>query len=239
MYKMTTAGKHGHIALITNPNPVIRRINKTQYENIFTGQVFNYVVKNGKSYTSLNRSRRKLLDIVNTNTTPTSVFLSLTTKANMQDNMQDNMQNRKIYSEWMRLFCKTDVFRNYFGTSYLYTVEKQKRGALHSHIICFEPLEEPNYSKLIITWRKIIRGIGSVNVIPIDDPDHIGIYLAKYIREELASVPKGKRIYFPSKNLKQPIKKRITYAELKRLPMELRSRKIVITDKIITIVYDW
>jgi len=231
-YRMTTTGNHGRIVPITNSMPNIRRISKTQYVNLLTGQVFNYTIQNGRSYTSLCRARRKLIDLIYTNITPTSILLTLT----IQANMQDNAQNRKIYSEWMRLFCKSDVFRECFGTSYLYTVERQKRGALHSHLICIELLKEKlPYTKLIATWCKIIGGVGSVNIIKIDDPDHIGRYLAK----NFASVPKGKRLFVPSKSLKQPIKKRITHATLKKLPMQLKAKKIVINGKVITTVYEW
>jgi hypothetical protein len=99
-------------------------------------------------------------------------------------------------------------------------VEKQKRGALHSHFICFAPLVDwfP-YRELIDTWRCIVGGVGSVKVVDIDNPDNIGKYLAKYILKEFASIAKYKRVYVPSLSLQQPIKSHITYDELvERLP---------------------
>jgi len=233
-YSITTTGQHERIAPITNENPNIRRISKTQYVDLLTGQVFNYTIQNGRSYTSLCRARNRLLDLIYTNVTPTSIFLTLT----IQANMQDNAQNRDIYYKYMKLFCKSDVFRECFGTSYLYTVERQKRGALHSHLICIELLKEKlPYTKLIATWRKIIGGIGSVKIIKIDDPDHIGLYLAKYIRKEFANVPKDRRLFVPSKKLKKPIKKKITEAEFKQLSKEFRQEKFVVKNGAVVTVY--
>jgi len=189
------------------------------------GPINQYDIKATKDPQNLMNAKQKCIDIIHTNLTPKSIFLTITTKENIQD--------RDRYFEYMRLFCKTDVFRQCFGTSYLYTVEKQKRGALHSHFICFEPLLEfLPYRSLIASWRKIIGGIGSVKIEKIDDPDNIGKYLAKYILKEFASVEKYKRVFVPSKSLKQPRKWTADYKEFKAiLPPEAREKWRKVKDK--------
>jgi len=133
----------------------------------------------------------------------------------------------------MNEFSRTKEFREAFGTKYLYTVEKQKRGALHSHFICFEPLLDfIPYRPLIKSWREVIGGIGSVKVEQIDDPDNIGKYLAKYILKEFASVEKYKRVFVPSKGLTKPRKWTADYKEFKAfLPPEAREKWRKVKDK--------
>jgi len=213
MYSLITAGNHGHIAPIVNDTAFIRKLSKTEYMNLLSGEICNYELKTEKSYGNLCKAKQKCIDLIHNNLTPRSIFLTITTKENIQD--------RERYFSYMNKFSRTEIFRKCFGTSYLYTVEKQKRGALHSHFICFEPVRDDKghlpYSDLIKAWRLVISGIGSVKVVKIDDPDHIGKYLSKYILKEFASVERHKRVYVPSKGLKQPLKSQIDYKEFKAL----------------------
>lgn len=218
MYSLTIAGKHGHIAPITTEEPIIKKISKKQYILLSSGEICDYVFKEQKSISNLMGAKQKCIDIIHTNLQPNSIFLTLTTQACLTE------KDRAVYFEYMRLFCKTEVFRRCFGTSYLYTVEKQDgnrradkigRGALHSHFICFNPLLSfLPYKELIEAWRKVIGGLGSVKIKKIDKPENIGKYLAKYILKEFASVERYKRVYIPSLDLKKPEKRQIKYKEL-------------------------
>jgi len=220
IYSITRAGKHGHIGFITNEKfPILRIKNTNSYIYLPTGEIRSYTIHNERSDSSLYRAMRRFLDLINTNITSTSKLITLTTQANMQD--------REKCLEWIRLFCKTKEFRECFGTSYLYTVENQERGALHLHIICFKPLKKfISWHDLRFVWCSIIGGDGSVKEKPIDDPEHIGIYLVKDFLNVFASVPKGKRLFVPSRSLKRPIKGKLNDAEHRELPEKFKKNKI-------------
>jgi len=218
MYSFVEAGKHGHISFITNETAVIQKISKTEYINLLNGEICQFNLTETKNYQALCKAKQKCIDLIHNNLTSRSIFLTLTTKENIQD--------RERFFLYMNKFSRTDVFRRCFGTSYLYTVEKQKRGALHSHFICFDPLLDfIPYKELIEVWRGIIGGIGSVKIIKIDDPDNIGKYLAKYILKEFASVERHKRVYVPSKGLKQPLKSQIDYKQFKALIEKYKAKE--------------
>jgi hypothetical protein len=221
MYSLTIAGKHGHIAPIINEISLVRKLNKTEYLHIPSGEIFKYRLKETKDIGNLLNAKQKCIDIIHTNVRANSIFLTLTTQANCQD--------RDLFFSWLAKFCRTDVFLATFGNKYLYTVEKQKRGALHSHFICFNPLMNfIPYRPLITAWREVIGGIGSVKVLKIDDPDNIGKYVAKYILKEFASVEKYKRVYIPSKYLIKPEKYAIDYRELKKYLSQCKEKKAII-----------
>jgi len=212
MYSYTQAGNHGHISPIKTLEPFIRKLSAEEYMNLLNGEICKYVFKDKKSIENLCSSKQKCLDRIHANLTPISLFITLTVKENIQD--------RDLFFYWLNRFTKSKIFRENFGDKFLYTVEKQKRGALHSHLIGFAPLRpwgSVQFSKLIKEWRKIIDGIGSVKVLDIDDPDNIGKYLAKYILKEFASVERYKKVYVPSKGLKQPLKSQIDYKRFKAL----------------------
>jgi len=189
------------------------------------GSINKYDIKATKDPQNLSMAKQKCIDLIHTNLTPTSIFLTSTTKENIQD------RDRFFY--YMNRFSKSQIFRDNFGDNFLYTVEKQKRGALHSHLICFEPLKSwIDYKALILEWRKIIGGIGSVKIEKIDDPDNIGKYLAKYILKEFASVEKYKRVFVPSKGLQQPRKWTADYKEFKAfLPADAKEKWRKVKDK--------
>jgi len=226
LYSITKAGRHGHIAPIRG-NPCIKKLTADTYLDLRNGEVKNFDIKAIKDPQNLMSAKQKCLDIIHTNLTETSLFISNTTKVNNED--------RDLFFYWMNRFTKSKIFRENFGDKFLYTVEKQKRGALHSHLICFEPLRpwgSVQFRPLINEWRKIIGGIGSVKVKDIDKPDNIGKYLAKYILKEFASVEKYKRVYIPSKGLEQPRKWTADYKEFKAfLPPEAKEKWRKVKDK--------
>jgi len=232
LYSITKAGRHGHIAPIRG-NPCCIKLDKETYLDTRDGSINKYDIKPTKDVQNLSNAKQKCIDIIHTNLTPASFFVSCTT--------QENIQDRDRFFYYMNRFTKTDVFREHFGTAFLYTVEKQKRGALHSHLIVFEPLKSwIDYEALREVWRHIVGGLGSVNIKHIDNPDNIGKYLSKYILKEFASVEKYKRVYVPSKGLKQPRKWTADYAEFKAfLPAEAREKWRTIDGKEILIGWYW
>jgi len=218
MYSYTQAGNHGHISPIKTLEPFIKKLSAEEYMNLLNGEICKYVYKDKKDIKNLCASKQKCIDLIHANLTPKSIFLTLTTKENIQD--------RDLFFSLMNRFCRTDIFSVCFGKSYLYTVEKQKRGALHSHFICFKPtMDFLPYRPLIDAWREVIEGIGSVKLEKIDDPDNIGKYLAKYILKEFASVERYKRVYVPSKGLKQPFKSHIDYKDFARIIKEKNAKE--------------
>jgi hypothetical protein len=230
---MTVAGEHGHIAPIRG-NLCIKKVSKTEYVDLRDGEIYKFKIHETKDIQSLMGAKQKCIDIIHANSTPDDVFMSITTQENISEKERDR------YFGYMNKFTRTDIFRECFGTNYLYTVEKQKRGALHSHLVCFAPLVDfIPYRRLINVWRGIIGGLGSVNCKRIDKPEHIGTYLAKYILKEFASIEKYKRVYVPSKGLKQPIKSTITEKKLRELLPNLRIKKRVIEGEEMVVGYYW
>jgi len=230
-YSMTIAGHHGHIAPIRG-NPCCRKLDKENYLDLRDGEIKKYNLTETKNIGNLLSARQKLLDLVHSNSRETSEFITITSQENCQD------RDRWLY--YMKLFSKTKIFNEVFGREYLYTIERQKRGALHSHIICFNPTTNYiPYKKLIEAWRGCIGGLGAVCCKRIDNPLNVGKYLAKYIIKDFEEVGKYKRCYIPSKGLEQPKKSIISEKEFRKLLPDLKVKKRKIEGEEIVVGYYW
>lgn len=122
-------------------------------------------------------------------------FITLTYKKNMQD-YEALMHDVKMFLKSEKRLGK--------NPKYIWVVERQKRGALHVHMICndFFTVEKNKYNKLTIpTWRS---GFSSVDEIKINDSHDTDInfkpylYLFKYMNK---SEKIGGRYVHSSRNL--------------------------------------
>jgi len=230
-YSMTIAGHHGHIAPIRG-NPCCRKLDKETYLDLRDGEIKKFNITETRDIANLFSARQKLLDLVHTNSRSNSEFITITSQENCQD------RNRWLY--YMKHFSQTKIFQEVFGREYLYTIERQKRGALHSHIICFNPaMKRIPYKELINAWRKVLGGLGSVCCKRIDNPMNVGKYLAKYILKDFEEVGKYKRCYIPSKGLSQPEKKIISEKEFLKLLPNLKVKKRKIEGEEMVVGYYW
>ncbi|EHU9648790.1 hypothetical protein K7P65_002872 [Enterococcus faecalis] len=83
---------------------------------------------------------------------------------------------------------------------YLATWEKQKRGAIHYHIILFSFPYIP-YERLMNIWG---HGLIWINKIDVDAAENRGRYVSKYFDKDLDIKEHKKKAFFKSQNLKRP-----------------------------------
>lgn len=141
----------------------------------------------------------KLLRIVDCNFDNKTSFLTLTTKKNVQD--------RDEFNSLLKTFIKRFNY-HIFNTKksklkYCATLERQKRGSYHAHILLFEVPYVP-HDKLLTLWR---HGAVRINKVDVDSKENRGRYCAKYFekgigQELLESF--GKKAFYSSRNLKKP-----------------------------------
>lgn len=148
---------------------------------------------NDKSESNLNRSKKKLRRLINSNITDNDLFVTLTYKENMTDIKQGKLDFKNFIKRWN--YRRSDKLK------YVYVVEFQKRGAVHFHCIFFGVgfIENSELSKL---W-----GNGFVKVNNIKNCDNVGAYVVKYMQKNLIDDRlKNSDLYGRSKgNLKEPI----------------------------------
>lgn len=140
----------------------------------------------------LNRARRDLRRIVNSNVVEYSKFLTLTFEENIQDIAWAN-----------REFSKFIMRVNYhlgFKVAYSGVIEFQKRGAVHYHVIFYNTPRKLNLNDLRAVW-----GHGHIKLNIIRDVDNVGAYVCKYMTKcEDEKKLRGKKMYFNSRGLKKP-----------------------------------
>ena len=136
---------------------------------------------------SSSRTRNRIRRLVNSNFSEDSIFLTLTFK----ENVLDGSYARKSFANFLkRLIYKYPRF-----SSYLYVIEKQKRGSFHFHILFFRGVSL-EYSILSDLW-----GLGFIKVESIRDIGNLGCYISSELSKDYQKMGiKGKR-YGYSRNL--------------------------------------
>jgi len=137
------------------------------------------------------RARKAIYEIVEINKTPYTKMITLTYKENMQD--YDKLAHD------FKMFIKS-MKRKGYQFPYLWVVEKQKRGALHVHLIVFQDDYIP-VDDIKKAWK---HGFVKINA-QFQGIDHKGAYIAKYIQKE--TMPPDKKAYRTSRNVKRPTEK--------------------------------
>ena len=142
--------------------------------------------------TSLNRARKTLRGIVNSNVEKYSKFLTLTFAENIQDIQSANREFSKFI---MRLNYNLKI-----KVLYSAVIEFQKRGAIHYHVILYNVPQKLDMKVLGELW-----GNGFVKVNKIDHVDNVGAYMCKYMTKcDDEEKLRGKKLYFNSRGLKKP-----------------------------------
>lgn len=170
------------------------------------------IKKNGvhgkKLLSSLARARREIIDIVRMNIVFGSCLLTLTYK----ENMQDYEKARKDFDK----FVKRIKYNFGIALKYLRVIELQKRGAIHFHVVVFNP------EFCLIPYNDIYKlwGHGAVHIRRIealDDvtADKVGNYLGKYLTKSKEIAP-NKKIYTTSRGLKRLEKQRIVIEDVEQ-----------------------
>lgn len=158
-------------------------------------------VNDKKLVCNLARARRAIIDIIRLNIEVNSCLLTLTYKENMQD-------YESAYKDFNK-FVKRIEYRYKISLRYLRVIELQKRGAIHFHVVIFNPdFADIPYNDIYKIW-----GHGAVHIRRIENlddvtADKVGNYLGKYLTKS-KDILKNKNIYTTSRNLKRPKKERV------------------------------
>lgn len=143
----------------------------------------------------LNRARRDIRRIINSNI---NMYANLTSKF-VTFTFAENIQDLKIANiEWKKFIKRLKYYLNK-DIKYLTVVEFQERGAVHYHSIFFNI---PYISSNVLGR---IWGNGYIKVNKIDNVDNVGAYICKYLTKQTSDRLKGKKSYFCSKGLYKPI----------------------------------
>ena len=152
-----------------------------------------------KRQDSLNRSRSKMIDLIDANVNYYSKFITLT----LNDSYKSVDRNQLI--EMFKTFKK--YFKRKFkkSISYVGVIEKQfkrqkkynlDKAPLHIHLIVFIT-QKLDFKTLKKCWP-----YGSIDIKKVDDNANLSIYIAKYLTKE--NVKLNKKAFISSRNLQKP-----------------------------------
>lgn len=123
-------------------------------------------------------------------------FLTLTFKNNIDDVSYTNYEFNKIIKRLNFSLYNTKKQQ----LKYLAVWEKQKRGAIHYHIIFFD-LPYIKNKELQDIWG---HGFIKINKIDVDNKDNRGRYVSKYFSKDIDDKNYKQKAFFKSQNLKLP-----------------------------------
>ena len=132
--------------------------------------------------------------------------------------------------DYNKIVPKITYFLRRNLTKYLLVPEKHKDGAFHFHLLANIPTTQLSHT-FANNYTLSTYNLGYSNARPITqsetDRQRISYYIQKYITKDLIkTVPNGRKRYWVSKNLQQPIK---TY----NTPVPYESIKVYETDEYI------
>lgn len=234
--KISTVYKTGNITEIITPHhrneclKKIRRLSKTQYVDLETGEVKEYKQHNnrGNNIQGVQRSLATLRRIINLNFTGSNseCFLTLTYSNVMTD-------TNKLYKDFKNFIA---ALRRHYPVEYIAISEPQRSGSFHLHIL----LKSPTFKKLRIPIETLselwTHGFSHIEKLPF--VNNFGAYFAVRVTDFYSedsdinnvnapkSVIKGGRLHFYppnfkiyrcSKGIKRPLPVQMTYGEAKKL----------------------
>ncbi len=125
-----------------------------------------------------------------------SIFLTLT----FAENMQDEAKANKLY----HAFIQRLIYLTKTSLKCINIHERQKRGAIHFHVICFNlPYIENIHEVVSKCW-----GHGYIFITVINDVNKLTNYVLKYLQKEIVVGKyhtKNKRRFLTSKGLLRPL----------------------------------
>ncbi|EAW7187113.1 Rep protein [Listeria monocytogenes] len=185
---------------------ITTNINERQsFDNMSAVNQYDSLKRKQKHYEEMRWEVARLVDCNFDNMTK---FLTLTFKENHTDIAYTNKEFEKFIKRlnYHLYKSKKQVIK------YLATWEKQKRGAIHYHVIFFYFPYIKN-KELERVWG---HGFIKINKIDVDSKDNRGRYVSKYFSKDLELKEHKKKAFFKSQNLKMP-----------------RVRKTILTDEMI------
>lgn len=145
-------------------------------------------IKKIRAKSSINRTKTMIRRLINSNPA-LNKFLTLT----FADNITDLKQTNYIFNQ----FIKRLTYK-YPDLKYVAVFEFQKRGAVHYHLLCNLPYV--NSKKLEHIWQQ-----GFIKIRQTNNVNNIGAYMSKYLGKEIDERTFGKKKFFRSQDLKEPI----------------------------------
>lgn len=219
-----------------------KKISKTEYMVIETGEVLEYKIGENRSENkeSLRKTFKQIRQLINTNFTgeKNELAFTITYKENITD-------TKVLYSDFKKFMMRLRY--KYKEVEYISVVEPQERGAWHCHIL----LKFTELKKIYIPNKEIneMWGNGFVKVKAIkQNVDNLGAYLSAYLGDiplendsdikqgmnikeveiqgqkkkfikggRLYMYPPGMNIIRASRGIKQPTKEYMRYDEAKKI----------------------
>lgn len=171
--------------------------NKKLFEQLSAQGQYDSLKRKQKHYKNMRFDIARLID---TNYDGQTKFLTLTFKENIQEIHYTNSEFKKFIKRLNYQLYKTKKSQ----IKYLATWEKQKRGAIHYHIILFHFPFIPQ-KRLVDIWG---HGNIWINKIDVDNIENKGRYVSKYFDKDLDLKEHKKKAFFKSQNLKLPKEKK-------------------------------
>ncbi|WP_333880555.1 Rep protein [Lysinibacillus capsici] len=184
---------------------------KRKFDELGTIEQYDSLKRKQKHYEAM---RWEIARIVDFNFDKATKFVTLTFQDNVTDVEFSNTEFKKFIQRLNRRLAKKSQ-----KAKYLATWEKQKRGAIHYHVIFFS-LEYIKKSELEKIWR---NGFVQVNKVDVDSKENRGRYLSKYFAKDLDIKEHKKKAFFKSQNLKTPIVRKITTSQ----PYDFSDKNII------------
>lgn len=198
-YKIVKSGElvevWKHSVPISGKSGLNEGTEKRSFDDLNAQEQLESIKRKQKYY---NKKRWEIKRLVDENLDNNTKFFTLTFKENIQDIDIANREFKKFIQRLNR-FVRVKMKWDY---KYLATWEKQKRGAIHYHIILFN-FPFVNAKKLEEIWG---HGFIKINDISkVDKAQNVGRYVSKYFGKDLDVKEHKKKAYFSSRNLSKPV----------------------------------
>lgn len=160
------------------------------------------------------------------NFTGSDKFITLTYAENMKD-LEKADDDFKKFVKRLKYRYKIKDFK------YLAVRERQKRGAIHFHLLCdwdIELLDEGHTRSLERFIGEDVWKHGFVDIKAIGHVDNVGAYLIKYMTKDISVELYNKKLYLCSRGLKRPVEYKEHEAEALIGFYDLDNKKEVFTN---------
>lgn len=144
--------------------------------------------------------RWEIARLIDCNFDASTKFLTLTFADNVTDIGQCNREFSKFVRRLNRYVYKSDSMQ----VRYLAVWERQKRGAIHYHVVLFG-FPYVKLADLAGIWG---HGFVKINRVDVDQRQNVGRYISKYFSKEVDEESYKKKKFFRSQNLVQPVERR-------------------------------
>lgn len=199
--------------------------NRKKFDEMSAHKQYDSLKRKQKHY---EQARWDIARIVDCNFDNKTKFVTLTFKENIQEILITNREFKYFIQRlnYYLYHTKTQLLK------YLATWEKQKRGAIHYHVIFFDFLYIAK-EKLQNLWS---HGFIKINRIDVDSKENRGRYLSKYFGKDLDLKEHKKKAFFKSQNLKVPHETKVMLTE--DILHDLQKENIVFQKEYTRQIYD-